>query len=81
MLPVRQRSNLGPLLFLFFINNLSALILSNKLLYADDIKILTNVEDNVGCFALQKQIINVYQWCLKNKLEVKSFEILYCILM
>ncbi|XP_074040340.1 uncharacterized protein [Leptinotarsa decemlineata] len=76
---VPQGSNLGPLLFLIFINDLSAEIkYSNYLLFADDLKFYRKIDCVQNCSKLQKDIENVYQWSVKNKLPFNTSK---CIVM
>ena len=68
---VPQGSNLGPLMFLLFINDLPDYILhSGKLLFADDFKIYTPIDTLNDCILLQQSLDNVLAWCNTNKLSV-----------
>ena len=68
---VPQGSNLGPLFFLLFINDLPEIISgSDKLLFADDFKIFTHVDSINDAVKLQDNLNNVLKWCDKNKLQV-----------
>lgn len=67
---VPQGSNLGPLLFLMFINDLEKVITCKKLFYADDLKIFMEVTSTEDCLKLQANIDNIAKWCLKNKLDL-----------
>jgi hypothetical protein len=68
---VPQGSNLGPLLFIIFINDLPSVIKhSSCLLYADDVKIFRVIESGIDCQMLQSDVDNLYAWCLRNKLRV-----------
>jgi hypothetical protein len=67
---VPQGSNLGPLLFLLLINDLPDCIKTNKLLYADDLKIFTAIRSQDDCMALQEDVDNILSWCDQNKLSV-----------
>nr|CAI5866027.1 unnamed protein product [Callosobruchus analis] len=46
---VPQGANLGPLLFLYFINDLSNILTCHKLLFADDLKIYSQINDITDC--------------------------------
>jgi hypothetical protein len=67
---IPQGSNLGPLLFIMFINDLLESVTSNCIAYADDIKIyreVTNIED---AMLLQNDIDKVYDWCVTNGMSL-----------
>lgn len=60
---VPQGSVLGPLLFLIFINDLPATILSNIRLFADDCVVynkVTSLHDNIQ---LQDDLVKINKWC------------------
>lgn len=65
---VPQGSNLGPLLFLLFINDVTHVISNNKLLFADDLKIFASVTSIDDCIKLQNDLDNLNKWCIANKL-------------
>jgi len=68
---VPQGSNLGPLLFLICINDLSHCIMnSKKLLFADDLKLYLEISSIEDCDKLQCDLINVAKWCEKNNLVI-----------
>lgn len=67
---VPQGSNLGPLLFLFFINDLPDIISnSTSLLFADDLKFFREIKSEEDCKLVQDDINAVYNWSILNKLE------------
>jgi hypothetical protein len=66
---VPQGSNLGPLLFLIFINDLPDVLTSCKsLLYADDLKLYRPIRNKTDEESLQADINALCDWCLSNKL-------------
>lgn len=65
---VPQGSNLGPLLFLLFINDVTRVVSCNKALYADDLKLFTTIESHGDCRFLQRQIGSLSEWCHSNGL-------------
>lgn len=67
---VPQGSNLGPLLFLLFINDLGDYIQCEKLLFADDLKIFHSVRSGEDCQYLQCQINQLHNWCTANMVEM-----------
>ena len=69
---VPQGSNLGPLLFLLFINDLSLVINSEKLFFADDLKIFLPINCYDDCILLQDQLDVVQGWCDSNRLNLNA---------
>ena len=67
---VPQGSNLGPLLFLLFINDLCCQINCNKLLFADDLKIFNSINSEDDYDSLQADINKLQDWCVLNKLHL-----------
>lgn len=68
---VPQGSNLGPLFFILFINDLcDSIVHSDFLLFADDLKIFRKIYCNSDTNLLQNDIDNIFNWCIKNKLEL-----------
>lgn len=67
---VPQGSNLGPLLFNIFINDLPSCLSCYSLMYADDVKLflpITRVNDQVF---LQTNLNSFHSWCIRNKLII-----------
>lgn len=76
---VPQGSNLGPLLFLIFINDIKNHIQYSKfLMFADDFKLFLEISSNSDCQKLQQDINSIYDWSLKNKLP---FNINKCLVL
>nr|CAH7756409.1 unnamed protein product [Callosobruchus chinensis] len=67
---VPQGSNLGPLLFLLFIDDLSNSIVSNKLFFADDLKIYKKIDSAEDHCRLQDDLNTLFEWCIANKLQL-----------
>ena len=67
---VPQGSTLGPLLFLLYINDIVSCISSDKLLFADDLKIYRNVSSPEDCSCLQSDIESINDWCIQNRLKL-----------
>lgn len=65
---VPQGSNLGPLLFIMFINDIVTDITLNCLLYADDLKIFCRITSIEDCLIMQHTLDLINNWCVKNKL-------------
>lgn len=66
---IPQGSNLGPLLFLAFINDIVNCVHYNQiLLFADDIKIFNEINCYQDCAQLQTDINNLYTWSVINRL-------------
>lgn len=68
---VPQGSNLGPLLFLMFVNDLPDRLDCNTLLFADDVKLFLRIRTLDDCTHLQRQIDCLVDWCDINKLYLK----------
>lgn len=70
---VPQGSNLGPLLFLIFINDLpDVLTFSKSLLFADDQKMFLSVDSYHDCLKLQSDIDDLYNWSIANNLPINT---------
>lgn len=65
---VPQGSNLGPLFFNLFINDLIFNIRSNVLMYADDLKIFRVIKNLTDCGAIQGDLDTLSKWCQENDL-------------
>lgn len=72
---VPQGSNLGPLLFVFFVNDLLNRIKSQCLAYADDIKKIYKVINTENdCLMLQEDIELISNWCSTNLMSLNIDE-------
>lgn len=68
---VPQGSNLGPLLFTIFINDLSFVLPPGcRLFYADDLKLYMAIMSVQDCSNLQSQIDCLVEWCSENFLTL-----------
>lgn len=67
---VPQGSVLSPLLFALFMNDLPPLIVSNILLFADDLKIFAKINTLEDARQLQRDIDTIINWCDQNKLQL-----------
>ena len=68
---VPQGSILGPLLFILFIDDISDTLNEGTelILYADDTKIWREIVCDEDQFLLQKDIDNLFQWSISNKMK------------
>jgi hypothetical protein len=70
---VPQGSNLGPLLFLLLINDISCCLKNAKcLIYADDVKVFRAINNIIDISLLQDDLNRIYLWCCKNKLYLNT---------
>lgn len=67
---VPQGLNLGLFLFLIFINDLPNVLINNKLMFADDLKIYARITCIEDCYSLLKDINELIKWCVLNRLAL-----------
>lgn len=75
---VPQGSHLGPLLFNVFMNDISLVIATKFLMFADDVKIFGNVSTTEDQENLQQSLSNIAMWCHANGMELN---VLKCLVM
>lgn len=76
---VSQGSNLGPLFFLLFINDINTLFSFNSfLLFADDLEIFKAVCNEQDCKDLQSDLKQLQKWTIKNNffLNIKKCHVI-----
>ena len=59
---VPQYSILGPLLFLFYVNDMSSLIQNTAKMFADDTKLYAKIESRDDCHGLQRDLNQLTAW-------------------
>jgi len=67
---VPQGSHLGPLLFNIYVNDITKLIKSEHLLFADDMKLFFKITCPRDCVILQTSLSAVYRWCKENSMDL-----------
>jgi hypothetical protein len=67
---VAQGSNLGPLLFIIFYNDVVNIDRCKKFIYADDLKIAHVIHSITDSLELQQSIDRLTVWCDKNKMRL-----------
>lgn len=68
---VPQGSNLGPLLFVLYVNDLVEVLPENcSLMYADDVKLYMPVKTLDDCRALEAAVLRFSTWCDANFLRI-----------
>jgi ribonuclease P/MRP protein subunit RPP40 len=78
---VPQGSNLGPLLFLLFINDIVEIFSLNVLLLADDVKLYSTIRDISDCMRLQSNVDVLYGWCRSNGLPLNRDKCLHSLVL
>lgn len=66
---VPQGSNLGPVFFNIFINDIVSIFKHSKIyLFADDLKIVKTIKNNSDVELLQEDLNRLIQWCYDNRM-------------
>lgn len=69
---VPQGSHLGPLLFIAFLNDVTSLLTSRFLLFADDLKIFTRISSPLDQIQLQHSLVMICEWCKSNAMLLNT---------
>lgn len=69
---VIQGSNIGPLLFVLFFDDIKNVITGNFEMYADDLKVSHYVSDSDDADLLQNDINSIVNWCVTNGMECNT---------
>lgn len=70
---VPQGSNIGPLLFIIFFNDVAELLDGgDRLFYADDLKIYRKIQTYDDCIRLQGLLDTFVAWCKLNRLIIST---------
>ncbi|GBM10011.1 putative RNA-directed DNA polymerase from transposon BS [Araneus ventricosus] len=68
---VPQGSNIGPLLFILFINDLACVFkYSECLFFSDDLKLFDSVRSDLDSVLLQRDLDCLFKWCIDNRLHL-----------
>lgn len=67
---VPQGSHLGPFLFGLFINDIKDCIKGKFLLFADDVKVFSEISSERQAEGLQDDLRCIEHWCLENAMEL-----------
>lgn len=74
---VPQGSNLGPLLFLIFIDDIVECVGCETLLFADDLKLFSTVDTLDDCSNVQRSLSRIEDWCHRFRLSLNSEKSFY----
>lgn len=69
---VPQGSHLGPLFFLFYVNDLCSVIASGYQMFADDLKVYRKINDHRDISLLQHDVNAIKHWCSANGMLLNS---------
>ena len=65
---IAQGSHLGPLVFIFYFNDVNYTIKGPRLAYADDLKLFARVDSVDDAAALQRDLDSFASWCEVNRM-------------
>ena len=69
---VPQGSILGPLLFLFYVNDIPDIVSSTAKMFADDTKVYRKISSKAGCDSLQSDLNELAAWSTRWLLEFNA---------
>lgn len=69
---VPQGSNLGPLLFIIFFDDIKTVLTSHFEIFADDLKISRIIHEHTDALYLQNDIDTFNQWCAINGMQCNA---------
>ena len=68
---VPQGSHIGPLCFIWFVNDIAQIFKHVRVLfYADDMKLYLPVENSQDCLKIQSDLDRLTKWCEENSLPL-----------
>lgn len=67
---IAQGSHIGPLVFLFYFNDVNYSLDCPRLAYADDLKLFSRIDSIADTVSLQQQLNNFADWCSVNRMTL-----------
>lgn len=65
---IAQGSHLGPVVFLFYFNDVNYTVTGPRLVYADDLKLFARIDNSNDAEALQRDLDRFAGWCDVNRM-------------